>query len=101
MACPKGPKIAMRTFGGAGPTESELLLPWYAAGTLGRRAARQVELALAHDVDLRRQYEFVCEELIETIRLNESLGAPTARASERLKAALLAESATAGRKTSK
>jgi len=91
----------MRTFGGAGPTESEMLLPWYAAGTLGRRATRQVELALAHDVELRRQYEFVFEELREAIRLNESLGVPTARAGERLKAALLAESGSAGNKTSK
>ena len=91
----------MTTSGGAGPTESELLLPWYAAGTLDRRAALEVKSALAHDAELRQQYEFVCEELIEAIRLNESLGATTARAGERLEAALLAESATAGRKTGK
>lgn len=78
----------MRTFGGAGPTEIEMLLPWYAAGTLGRRASRQVALALANDVELRRQYELIRAELTEAIRLNESLGAPTARAGERLKAAL-------------
>jgi anti-sigma-K factor RskA len=80
----------MRRFAGAGPTDTEMLLPWYVAGTLDRHAARQVELALAHDVEVRRQCELVCEELTETIRLNESLGAPSARARERLKAALVA-----------
>jgi hypothetical protein len=89
MACPEGRRTAMKTFAGAGPTDAEMLLPWYAAGTLGRRDARQVELALAHDVELRRQYELILEELTETIRLNESLGAPSARAGERLKAALV------------
>jgi hypothetical protein len=80
----------MKTFAGAGPTDVEMLLPWYAAGTLSLHAARQVALALAHDVELRRQYELIREELTETIRLNESLGAPSARAGERLKAALVA-----------
>ena len=80
----------MKRFAGAGPTDSEMLLPWYAAGTLSRRAAAKVESALADDVELRRQYELICEDLTETIRLNESLGAPSARSGERLKAALLA-----------
>jgi hypothetical protein len=86
----------MRTFVSAGPTpgEIEMLLPWYAAGTLGRRTAAQVEAALAHDIELGRQYEFIREELTETIHLNESLGAPTARAGDRLAAALVAETAT-------
>jgi hypothetical protein len=86
----------MRTFASAGPTAGEIamLLPWYAAGTLGRRTAAQVEAALAHDLELGRQYEFVREELTETIHLNESLGAPTARAGDRLAAALVAETAT-------
>ena len=82
------------TIDAAGPTDIEMLLPWYAAGTLGRRAA-QVEAALAHDVELRRQYEFVCDELAETIHLNESLGVPTARAGARLTAMLAAEAAMA------
>jgi hypothetical protein len=86
----------MRTFASAGPTAGEIvmLLPWYAAGTLGRRTAAQVEAVLAHDLELGRQYEFVREELSETIHLNESLGAPTARAGDRLAAALVAEAAT-------
>lgn len=88
------------TITGAGPTDIEMLLPWYAAGTLGRRDAAQVETALADDAELGRQYEFVREELAETIRLNESLSAPTARAGERLIAALAAEPAMAVSKNS-
>lgn len=75
-----------------------MLLPWYAAGTLSRRVTAQVEAALAHDAALGRQYVFVREELAETIHLNESLGAPTARAGERLMAALATEPATAASK---
>ncbi len=62
----------------------EALLPWHAAGTLNRRDTERVEAALANDNDLRQQYQLVREELGETIRLNESLGAPSARAMERL-----------------
>jgi hypothetical protein len=62
----------------------EALLPWHAAGTLSRRDTERVEAALANDNDLRKQYQLVREELGETIRLNESLGAPSARAMERL-----------------
>ena len=57
----------------------ENLLPWHAAGTLGRRDAERVEQALAQDAELARRYELVCEELSETIHLNETLGAPSAR----------------------
>lgn len=71
----------------------EALLPWHAAGTLSRRDAQRVEHALAHDRELARQYELVREELAETIRLNESLGAPSARAMEKLFAAIDAEGA--------
>jgi anti-sigma-K factor RskA len=92
----------MRTFASAGPTPGEIamLLPWYAAGTLGRRTAAQVEAALAHDIELGRQYEFIREELTETIHLNESLGVPTARAGDRLAAALVAEADTTAGKNS-
>ena len=75
--------------------EIEALLPWHAAGTLPRRDAERVELALASDRQLARQYELVCEELGETIHLNESLGAPSMRAMERLMAAIDAEPARA------
>ena len=62
----------------------ELLLPWHAAGTLNRRDAQRVEQALANDNELATRYESVREELGEAIRLNESLGAPSARAMQAL-----------------
>ncbi len=69
----------------------EALLPWHAAGTLSRRDAQRVEEALGSDPELAQQYEQVREELGETIRLNETLGAPSVRAMERLFAAIDAE----------
>ena len=60
--------------------EIEALLPWHAAGTLSRRDADRVERALAGDRELARRYDLVREELTETILLNETLGAPSARA---------------------
>lgn len=75
--------------------EIETLLPWHAAGTLSRRDAERVERALATDQELARRFSLVREELAETIHLNESLGAPSARAMEKLFAAIDAESATA------
>jgi hypothetical protein len=76
----------------------EALLPWHAAGTLSRRDAERVEAALANDNELARAYDLVREELGETIRLNESLGAPSARAMDRLMAGLEAEAAAAPRR---
>lgn len=70
------------------PTEVETLLPWYAAGTLRRRDRLRVEEALRSDPDLARQADLVREELAETIYLNESLGVPSARAMDRLMAAI-------------
>ncbi|NWG25816.1 MAG: zf-HC2 domain-containing protein, partial [Pseudorhodoplanes sp.] len=62
----------------------ESLLPWFAAGTLSRRDAARVEQALADDDELSRRFALVREELGETIRLNESLGAPSVRAMKTL-----------------
>jgi hypothetical protein len=73
--------------------EIEHLLPWHAAGTLSRRDAERVERALANDQELARRFDMVREELGETIHLNESLGAPSARAMEKLFAAIDAEGA--------
>jgi hypothetical protein len=78
----------------------ETLLPWHAAGTLSRRDAERVEQALATDAELARRYELVREELAETIHLNETLGAPSARAMQKLFAAIDAESANESRRTS-
>jgi hypothetical protein len=73
--------------------EIEELLPWHAAGTLSRRDAQRVEDALANDPELASRYALVREELGETIRLNETLGAPSARALEKLFAKIDAEPA--------
>lgn len=75
------------------PDEIEMLLPWHAAGTLNARDARRVDEALASDPELARQYAAIRAELEETIHLNESLGAPSARAMRKLFAAIDAEPA--------
>jgi hypothetical protein len=77
--------------------EIEALLPWHAAGTLNRRDAQKVEQALTDDADLATQYATVQQDLIETISLNESLGAPSARAMQKLMADIEADTATARR----
>ncbi len=73
--------------------EIEALLPWHAAGTLGRSEAARVDAALAADRELAARFELVREELGETIGLNETLGAPSARAREKLFAMIDAEPA--------
>ena len=78
--------------------EIEALLPWHAAGTLSRRDPDRGEKALAVDRELARRYDLVREELAETIHLNETLGAPSARAMEKLFAAIDAEEARAPRR---
>ena len=70
------------------PGEIEMLLPWHAAGTLNARDARRVDEALARDPDLAKQYAVIQEEYAETIHLNESLGAPSTRAMQKLFAAI-------------
>jgi anti-sigma-K factor RskA len=80
--------------------EIEALLPWHAAGTLSRREALKVEQALAGDADLAAQYETVREDLVETIGLNESLGAPSSRAMQKLMADIEADASTAKRSRS-
>jgi hypothetical protein len=74
-----------------GRREIEDLLPWHAAGTLNHRDAVRVEEALARDPDLAHHFEVVREELAATINLNETLGAPSARAMEKLFTAIDAE----------
>ena len=75
------------------PGEIEMLLPWHAAGTLNARDSRRVDEALAGDAELARQYAVIREEFAETIHLNENLGAPSARAMQKLFAAIDAEPA--------
>ena len=74
-------------------SEIEELLPWHAAGTLDPRDTQRVEAALAENPELARRYELVREELGETIHLNETLGAPSARAMAALFAKIDAEPA--------
>jgi anti-sigma factor RsiW len=73
------------------PSEIEMLLPFHAAGTLNARESRRVEEALARDPELARQYAVIREEYAGTIHLNESLGAPSARAMHKLFVAIDAE----------
>jgi hypothetical protein len=75
------------------PSEIEMLLPWHAAGTLNARDAKRVDEALVRDPELARQYAVIREEYAETIGLNESLGAPSARAMTKLFAAIDGEPA--------
>jgi hypothetical protein len=70
------------------PGEIEVLLPFHAAGTLNARDTRRVDEALASEPELARQYAVIREEYAETIHLNESLGAPSARAMQKLFAAI-------------
>jgi anti-sigma factor RsiW len=79
--------------------EIEDLLPWYAAGTLAPVEARRVEAALARDPELARSYELVREELLQTISLNEGLGAPSAALFERLLRRIEAEPPRAARRS--
>jgi anti-sigma factor RsiW len=75
--------------------EIEELLPWHAAGTLSYRDAQRVEEALQKDGDLARRFAMVREEMSETIHLNETLGAPSSRAMERLLSGIETESGPA------
>ncbi|HZL63187.1 MAG TPA: hypothetical protein VFC32_12925, partial [Pseudolabrys sp.] len=72
-------------------SDIEELLPWHAAGTLSRRDTQRVEEALARDPELARRFAMVREELGETILLNETLGAPSGHAMEKLFAKIDAE----------
>src|ERR1700687_2315755 len=61
------------------PSEIELLLPWYAAGTLDPRESQQVEAALAADPELASRYEWVRAELEQETNVSEAAGEPSAR----------------------
>jgi hypothetical protein len=61
------------------PSEIELLLPWYAAGTLDARESQQVEAALANDPELAARYEWVRAELEQETLVSEAAGEPSSR----------------------
>ena len=75
------------------PSDIEVLLPWHAIGRLDPKDALLVEAALHNDPALSRQFSVIRDELAETIHLNESLGAPSARAMQKLLAGIDAEPA--------
>lgn len=78
----------MKSLPERGLNEIEMLLPWYATGALNARDTRGIERALARDSRLAAQYAVVEEEYAAIIDLNESLGAPSARAMEKLFASI-------------
>ena len=59
------------------PSEIELLLPWYAAGTLDARESQQVEAALASDPELAARYEWARAELEQETHVSEAAGEPS------------------------
>jgi anti-sigma-K factor RskA len=61
------------------PSEIELLLPWYAAGTLDARESQQVESALANDPELAARYEWVRAELEQETLVSDAAGEPSGR----------------------
>jgi hypothetical protein len=83
--------MAMNQILEQGPGEIEMLLPWHAVGAQNARDARRVEEALAREPALAKQYAVVRQEYAETIDLNESLGAPSARPMQKLFTAIDAE----------
>jgi hypothetical protein len=76
---------------GLDPLEVDQLLPWRAAGTLGRREAAEIDAALTRDPELMRRYMLAREELAATVELNELLGEPSPRAMRRLFASIDAQ----------
>src|ERR1700722_17228853 len=61
------------------PSEIELLLPWYAAGTLDARESQQVEAALAADPELALRSGWVRAGLAPETRGSEAGGEPSGR----------------------
>lgn len=90
-----------KTLSPSGREEIEQLLPWHVAGTLSRGDAQRVEQALAHDPSLALSYRLAREEFAETILLNENLGAPSARAMDRLLAGIEADQRPNAAKTTR
>jgi hypothetical protein len=60
------------------PSEVELLLPWYAAGTLDPAGMRQVEAALAGDPELASRYEWARAEFAQETAIGDAAGEPSA-----------------------
>ena len=78
--------------------EIERVLPWHEAAARPISSSDLVERALAADTELARRYDLIRQELAVTIHLNETLGAPSARAMKKLFAAIEDEEARAPRR---
>jgi hypothetical protein len=59
------------------PSEVELLLPWYAAGTLDPAEMRQVEAALASDPELASRYDWARAEFTQETAIGDAAGEPS------------------------
>ncbi len=59
------------------PSEVELLLPWYAAGTLEPNEMKEVEAALTNDPELASRYEWVRSEFAEETTIGDAAGEPS------------------------
>jgi hypothetical protein len=59
------------------PSEVELLLPWYAAGTLDPDEMRQVEAALASDPELASRYGWARAEFVQETAIGDTSGEPS------------------------
>ena len=73
------------------PDEIELLLPWYAAGTLDETELAQVENYLEEHPEVRKQLDLIDEEMSVSIRANETIAGPSAGALDNLMAQVEAE----------
>lgn len=67
------------------------LLPWYAIGRLTPADTARIDAALKGEPELSRRLDLVRDELAETIRVNEGLGAPSPHVIEQLFAKIDAE----------
>ncbi|MGA8154964.1 MAG: hypothetical protein WB822_01890 [Rhodoplanes sp.] len=88
----------MMTDGGVlGAVELELLLPWFAAGTLSQGEAGAVECALACSPEFAHRLDVIRQEMAETVLLNHSLELPSARPMIKLMSAIEAEAPSSRR----
>jgi hypothetical protein len=72
------------------PSEAEMLLPWYAAGTATPEESAIVEAALARDERLRHSLALIREDIDATISGNDAVPMPRSHAFERLAAGMVA-----------
>lgn len=69
-------------------SDAELLLPWYATGTLSKRDASNVERDLAACPGLARRFRQVQLERIDIAQATDSAGSPSERPLARVLAAV-------------